>query len=57
MEEDHKILENSQASSTRPASRSAMNVKILQWWDLVASDRGQGILVYCFDGEGRNLER
>jgi len=51
------VLENSQSSSARPSNKIAMNVKALEWKEVMTSDRAPGNFYLLFNGEMHNLER
>jgi hypothetical protein len=40
------LLEGSQASPVRSSNKSKVKVKILEWLEAVASDRGHGIFIF-----------
>jgi hypothetical protein len=40
------LLGDSQASPARPSDKNGMKVKTLEWMEVVALDRGYGILVF-----------
>jgi hypothetical protein len=44
-ENEHHLLEGSQASPARPSNKSTMEVKALEWLETLAWDKGRGILI------------